>query len=298
MAIETIPAKTIVHRVKDPSWFGCEYNMNIYRGCPHGCIYCDSRSACYQNGDFDRVRCKADALRLIRDDLNRKVHTGVVMTGAMSDPYNPYERTECLTRHALELLNAYGFGVAIATKSDLIVRDIELLQEIGSHSPVLCKLTITTGKDDLARLIEPHVTSPSGRFVAIERLSSSGIFTGVLMMPLLPWITDDEENVRTVVKRASEAGARFVYPAMGLTMREGQREYLYQKLEENFPGQGLCERYRRQYGNRYRCSVPHANRLFRLFEEECHRYGLLYRMPEIVRAYRQSDHIRQTTLFG
>ena len=124
--MEYIPAKTIVNRTKDPGWFGTEYNMNIYRGCCHGCIYCDSRSDCYRNDDFDQVKAKADALRIIRDDLARKANPGVVATGSMSDPYNPFERDLLLTRRALILLEAYGFGAAIATKSDLITRDIDM----------------------------------------------------------------------------------------------------------------------------------------------------------------------------
>ena len=142
--MQTVPAKTIVTRCKSTGWFGYAYNMNIYRGCCHGCIYCDSRSDCYRIDDFDTVRAKENALAVIRDDLRRKVRTGVVGTGAMSDPYNPFEAGELLTRHALELLNAFGFGVGIATKSDLILRDIDILQEIRTQSPVIAKLTVTT----------------------------------------------------------------------------------------------------------------------------------------------------------
>ena len=127
--MEYVPAKTIVTRTKSTAWFGIDYNMNIYRGCCHGCIYCDSRSACYQIDHFDTVRAKEDALRIIRDDLRRKVKTGVVGTGAMSDPYNPFEKKEELTRHALQLVDAFGFGAAIATKSDLILRDIDILSK-------------------------------------------------------------------------------------------------------------------------------------------------------------------------
>ena len=295
--MDTIPAKTILHRVKDRRWFGCEYNMNLYRGCSHGCIYCDSRSDCYRVEDFDHVRCKADALRILRDELGRRVLPGVVLTGAMSDPYNPHERTELLTRHALELLSAYGFGVAIETKSDLVTRDLDLLREIGRQAPVLCKLSITACDDRMAAVIEPYAAPSSARFAALERLSAAGIFAGVLMMPLLPWITDSEENVRGIVRRAAEAGARFVYPAMGLTMRDGQREYFYRELEARFPGEGLAGRYRQRYGSRYRCAVPRAAALFGVFEAACRQYGLLYRMEEIVRATRMGYEKGQLRLF-
>lgn len=144
--MEYIPAKSIVNRTKDPSWFGTEYNMNIYRGCCHGCIYCDSRSDCYHTDGFDQVKVKADALRIIRDDLASKAKTGVVGTGSMSDPYNPFEQEFLLTRRALTLLEAYGFGAAIATKSDLITRDIDVLASINRTMPAICKITVTDRK--------------------------------------------------------------------------------------------------------------------------------------------------------
>lgn len=149
--IEYIPAKTIVTKTKSPEWFGMDYNMNIYKGCCHGCIYCDSRSECYHVENFDKVRAKENALQIIRDDLRRKVKKGVIGTGAMSDPYNPFEEKLCLTRHALELVDAYEFGIAIATKSPLITRDADILSGIKEHSPVLCKITITTADDELSK---------------------------------------------------------------------------------------------------------------------------------------------------
>ena len=142
--MDTVPAKTILTRNKDTSWFGSDYNMNLYRGCSHGCIYCDSRSTCYHVEDFDRVRVKENALALLRDELRRKVRTGVIGSGAMCDSYNPFERTELVTRHALELMDAFGFGVSMLTKSPLILRDTDLYQEISAHSPALCMMTITT----------------------------------------------------------------------------------------------------------------------------------------------------------
>ncbi len=156
--MEYIPAKTIITRSKRPEyWFGTEYNMNIYKGCCHGCIYCDSRSNCYGVEAFDTVRAKENALEIIRDELRRKTKRGVIATGAMSDPYNPFEEKLLLTRHALELCNAFEFGVAIATKSTLLERDIDVLCDIKEHSPVLCKVTITTCDDSLAKKLEPGV---------------------------------------------------------------------------------------------------------------------------------------------
>lgn len=295
--METIPAKTIVNRTKDPSWFGTEYNMNIYRGCCHGCIYCDSRSDCYHNQDFDRVKAKADALRIIRDDLESKAKLGVVGTGSMSDPYNPFEEELQLTRRALTLLEAYGFGVAIATKSDLIVRDIDVLTSIHRTMPAICKVTLTTCDDELAAKMEPRAPSPSRRLAAVERLSAAGLFTGILMMPILPFLEDSPENVRDIVDRAADAGARFIYPALGMTCRAGQREYFYQKLEEQFPGQGLAEKYRRRYGPRYECPSPRARALWEVFREACDRRGLLYSMGRIVTASRRGHETDQLSLF-
>ena len=142
--MDTVPAKTILTRNKDTSWFGSDYNMNLYRGCSHGCIYCDSRSTCYHVEGFDRVRVKENALVLLRDELRRKMRTGVIGSGAMCDSYNPFERTELVTRHALELMDAFGFGASMLTKSPLILRDTDLYQEISTHSPVLCMMTMTT----------------------------------------------------------------------------------------------------------------------------------------------------------
>ena len=209
--MEYIPAKTIVNRTKDPSWFGTEYNMNIYRGCCHGCIYCDSRSECYHNDNFDQVKAKADALRIIRDDLAHKAKVGVVATGSMSDPYNPFEEELQLTRRALTLLEAYGFGVAIATKSGLIVRDIDVLASIHRTMPVICKITLTTCDDVLASQVEPYAPSPSLRLAAAERLSTAGLFTGILMMPILPFLEDNPENIREIVDRAAGAGGRTLF---------------------------------------------------------------------------------------
>ncbi|MFV0401938.1 MAG: radical SAM protein [Oscillospiraceae bacterium] len=280
--MEYIPAKTIVTRNKSTSWFGAQYNMNVYRGCCHGCIYCDSRSACYRIEDFGRVRAKQDALRIIRDDLRRKVKKGIVATGSMSDPYNPYEKKLEITRHALELVSAYGFGAAIATKSPLIARDADVLKEIARFAPVLAKFTITAADDVLSRKIEPGAAPASERFAAMEQLSKEGIYTGVLLMPVLPWITDSAENLSAILHRAKDAGARFVYCSFGLTMREGQREYFYAGLDKEFPG--MSARYAARYRDQYSCAIPEAKARWGEVREICDRLGLLYKMPEIIRS--------------
>lgn len=295
--VEYIPAKSIVQRTRDASWFGTQYNMNIYRGCSHGCIYCDSRSDCYRNDRFEQVKVKADALRIIRDDLDRKGKIGVVGTGSMSDPYNPLERELLLTRNALVLLEAYGFGAAIATKSDLITRDIDILNSISRAMPVVCKLTITTCDDALAAKVEPRAPSPGRRLAALEELSKAGLFAGVLMMPLLPFLEDHPDNLRAIVERSADAGARFIYPVLGMTCRAGQREYFYRQLETRFPGQGLAERYRKRYGTRYYCASPKARELWDVFREACARRGMLYSMGQIIAASRRGCETDQLSLF-
>lgn len=286
--IEYIPAKTIVARTKSSDWFGTDYNMNIYKGCCHGCIYCDSRSECYHIDNFDKVRAKENALQIIRDDLRRKVKKGVIGTGAMSDPYNPFEERLCLTRHALELVDAYEFGVAIATKSALIARDIDILCSIQEHSPVLCKITITAADDALSEKIEPGAAVSSRRFQALARLGENGIFAGILLMPVLPFLEDNEENIMGIVKRADECGCRFIYPAFGMTLRQNQRDYYYGKLNALFPNENLVGKYRKQYGNSYECRSPKAAQLYRKFAGECERRGILYRMKDIIHAYKKN----------
>lgn len=298
MELPQIPAKTIITRTKKPGqWFGIDYNMNIYRGCCHGCIYCDSRSSCYNIENFDQVAVKEHALELIRDELRRKTRTGVVGTGAMSDPYNPYEKTLQYTRHALELISAFGFGAAIATKSALITRDIDVLKEIQVHSPVLCKITITACEDELSRKVEPHVNPSSSRFEALSRLSEEGIFAGILMMPVLPFLEDTPENILGIVKGAKESGAKFIYPAFGMTLRENQRVWYYQKLEELFPEKNLVALYQKHYKNYYECRVKNLKKLWEIFAGACEKERILYQMPDIIHSYQKNYEYTQLRLF-
>lgn len=295
--IQYIPAKTIVTKTKTSTWFGIDYNMNIYKGCCHGCIYCDSRSDCYQIKDFDRIRIKENALQIIRDDLRRKTRSGVVGTGAMSDPYNPLEQKLLLTRHALELCDAFGFGTAIATKSALLERDIDILQGIAEHSPVLLKVTVTTADDSLAEKIEPRVSLPGRRLQMIDTLSRGGLYTGILLMPVLPFLEDTIENVGEIIRKAEASGARFIYPAFGMTLRGNQRAWYYQKLNELFPGQNLVPKYQKQYGNYYECRSPRARKLWDYFSEECTKRKIAYRMEDIIHQYKKAYQTEQLCLF-
>lgn len=293
--MDTVPAKTIITKNKDTSWFGSDYNMNLYRGCSHGCIYCDSRSSCYHVEDFDHVRVKENALMTVRDELRRKVKKGVIGSGAMCDSYNPFEKTELVTRHSLELIDAFGFGISMLTKSDLILRDVDIYLSIKEHSPVLAMMTITTADDDLCGKIEPAVAPSSGRFAAIRRMSDAGLYTGVVMTPLLPFLEDNEENILEMVRRTKDSGARFLYGIMGVTIRDGQREYFYEGLEKGFPGLNLPARYGKTYGNRYYCQSPGARKLWSVFEEACIKNGLLYRMEDIIHDYKKEYQYTQLT---
>lgn len=281
-----IQAKTIISGYSENnSWFGNNYNMNIYRGCCHGCIYCDSRSECYHIENFDQVRAKENALALIEHELKSKRKTGIIGMGAMSDPYNPFEKEHELTRCALKLINRYGFGVSIATKSILVERDIDILKKISSHSPVLIKITITTADDSLCKKIEPNVSLSSERFAAIKKLTQAGIFTGILLMPVLPFIQDNQDNIIKIIELAHKNGARFIYPAFGVTLRQNQREWYFRKLEELFPG--TKEKYLKQFGNAYECRSPQAKGLWNIFQGECNRLGILYKMSDIIKEYKQ-----------
>ena len=295
--MEEVKAVSILHKNKSTGWFGTDYNMNLYRGCCHGCIYCDSRSDCYHIDDFDTVRCKANSLEILRDELRRKVRTGVISTGAMSDPYNPFEEKALLTRHALELIDAYGFGCVILSKSEMMLRDRDIFLSIAEHSPMMCKLTITAADDELSRLLEPHASVSSRRFDTLARLSESGIFTGITMMPILPFVEDSEENIRSIVRLGHEAGVRFIYPALGVTMRSGQREFFLRRLDEIFPDRGLSQKYLSHFGNSYECTCPNVKQLWKAFTEECDKYGILYKMQDIISVSRLGYESTQLSFF-
>ena len=276
----TVRARTILQKVRynGDEWFGIDYNMNLYRGCCHGCIYCDSRSECYRIDDFDRVSVKFDALAILRRELRSRRTRGIVGIGAMSDTYNPFERKLRVTRGALELVEEFGFGVSVDTKSTLITRDIDVLSAIGAAGGAIAKITVTTADDQLARIIEPHAPSPSERFAALAELADAGVFCGVLFTPTLPFATDDDATVRGVVEGAAAAGARFDRIAA---------------VDPTLP-----ERYRAAFGDRYFCNSPRATENRALFRSLCKQHGLLWRMSDIIAAYKPSQPMgAQTSLF-
>ncbi|SEW41456.1 SPL family radical SAM protein [[Clostridium] fimetarium] len=294
--INAIQAKSIMQKKNNgDKWFGTDYNMNLYKGCCHGCIYCDSRSDCYHIDNFDSVRLKENCINILEQDLRSKRNTGVVGIGAMSDTYNPFEKQYEITRDSLKLLAQYGFGTSIDTKSSLVKRDIDILKKIAEHNSCIVKLTITTADDELCKIIEPNVCVSSKRFEAIRELASNGIFTGVLLMPILPYINNTEENIKTIINKAAEAGAKFVYAMFGVTLRENQRDYYYQKLDEHFPG--MKKKYIEKYGVSYTCTSDNAKELYEMYVSECKRLGLLYKMEDIIEAYKGANSYEQISLF-
>ncbi|MBR2717729.1 MAG: radical SAM protein [Clostridia bacterium] len=271
---------TPVHVGMD-DFFYADWNMNLYRGCSHGCIYCDSRSLCYHLDRFDTIRPKSNALDLLERELAAKRRPGVITMGAMSDPYNPLEEKALLTRGALELMLRHGFGAAFTTKSALCARDAELLARVSRHAPVSARITITCADDDLCQRIEPNVSPSSERFAALRTLADHGVHAGVWLNPVLPFITDTEENILGVVRKAAQAGAKFVVCFFGMTLRSGNREYYFNALEEDFPG--VRAKYLTTFGNAYECASPNSRRLYELFTAQCERLGLAWRFADINR---------------
>jgi DNA repair photolyase len=275
--VSEIRSKTILNHVKQPDpWFGLKYNMNLYRGCQHQCIYCDSRSDCYRVGDFSKIQVKINALELLEDTLPRKRMIGTIGFGSMNDPYMPVEKHYRLTGQALEIINRYQFPVHILTKSDLVLRDLETLKQISLIYGAV-SFTITTADDNLAGTLEPGATSPSARFEAMRKLAKAGILTGVTMMPILPFIEDDPENIRQIIRQAGDSGASYIIPSFGMTLRPGSRDFFYNKLDILFPG--IKERYIRHFGEEYQCTTPNWRDLNDLFQEEIKSLNIMSKIP-------------------
>lgn len=294
------PTKTILQAINwsneaTDGFFVRHYNMNLYRGCSHGCIYCDARSVCYRLDSPGEVRAKANALDILRDELRRKRTPGIVGLGGMSDGYNPQEGRARLTRGALELLLQYGFGIGITTKSPLVARDIDLLCAIQKNMPAHVTFSITTADDVLSKKIEPGVARTSVRFAAMRKLADAGIPVGMWVNPMLPFLTDSPENVVTLLETARSSGASYAITYYGMTLREGDREYYYAALDRLFPG--LKQRYAQAYGLDYQVPVPNAEALHPLYVETCNRLGLVYTFDEINRIILQSGGFRQESLF-
>ena len=273
-----IQAKVLLSHTKQPdTYFGLKYNMNLYRDCMHRCIYCDIRSECYQIVDFDgEVLGKVNAIELLRKELASKRVKGVIGLGSMNDPYMPLERKINLVGRALEVIAEFGFTIHIITKSDLILKDLEIIKLISQVYDTI-SFTITTTDDDLAAKVEPYAPRPSARLKAMRVLTDSGIQTGVTMMPILPFIEDNEDNITAIVEKAAEAGATYILPWMGMSMRDRQREYFYNQLDQHFPG--VKKKYVQRFGGRYGCDSPNAIHLYDVGNRLCEDHSIVTQLP-------------------
>ncbi len=250
--------------------------MNLYRGCTHGCIYCDSRSNCYQmNHEFEDIEVKENAIELLENTLRRKRKRCMIGTGSMSDPYMPLEAQLEYTRKALLLIEKYGFGATLITKSDRVLRDLDILKRINQKTKAVVQMTLTTADEALCKLIEPNVSTTKQRFESLKILRDNNIPTVVWLCPVLPYINDTEDNICRILDMCVAAKVRgIICFGIGLTLREGNREYFYRQLDKSFPG--LKERYIREYGNQYVINSPKSAELMRLFHRTCEQNGIMH----------------------
>lgn len=270
-----------MHFVKAKGILSAKNGMNIYRGCTHGCIYCDSRSACYQiDHDFEDIEVKENAPELLENALNHKRNRCMIWTGAMCDPYMHCEEKLGLTRKCLEIIEKYGFGVAVQTKSDRILRDIDLLCAINEKAKCVVQITLTTYDEELCKIIEPNVCTTKARYETLKVFKKHGIPTVVWLSPILPFINDTEENLRGILDYCFDAGVKgIICFGMGVTLRQGDREYFYAKLDEHFPN--MREKYHGKFGLAYECRSEKNEELMRVFRSECRVHGVMCDMEEI-----------------
>jgi DNA repair photolyase len=273
--------------------------MNLFRGCSHGCIYCDARSKCYQiNHDFEDIEVKHNAAAILEEQLRRKRRPCMIGTGGMCDPYIPLEDELRLTRSCLELIYKYNFGIAIQTKSANILRDLDILTAINERTKCVVQMTLTTYDEALCRIIEPNVSTTYERFLALEKFREAGIPTVVWLAPILPFINDSEENLRGILDYCIRAKVKgIICFGFGVTLREGDREYFYKQLDRHFPG--MKQKYIRSFGNNYECNSPGQTRLWTVFDEVCRKHGIMYYADEIF-AYMNEfeEKNRQLELFN
>ena len=289
-----------MHEIEAKTILSARNGMNVYRGCTHGCIYCDSRSTCYQmDHAFEDVAVKRNAPELLENALRRKRRRCMIGTGSMCDPYLPLERETRLTRRCLEIIDRHGFGVSVLTKSDLILRDMDLLERINEKTKAVVCTTFTTFDESLCRILEPNVCTTQKRFEMLKTMREHGIHTGVWLCPVLPFINDTEENLRGLLDYCVEAGVEVIVNfGMGVTLRDGDRQYFYAQLDRHFPG--MKERYIRTFGDRYECPSPNSVRLRQVFEEVCRTHGIICRTDkamEYLAAFQDRQAGEQLNLF-
>lgn len=288
-----------MHFVKVKGILSNQNGINLYRGCSHGCIYCDSRSKCYQiNHNFEDIEIKENAIELLENVLKRKRKKCMIGTGAMTDPYLHLEEKIQNTKKSLELIYKYGFGLAVQTKSTRILRDLELLKKINEKTKCVVQMTLTTANENLCKIIEPNVSTTKERFEALKIFRDEKIPTVVWLSPILPFLNDTEENISAILKMCIEAKVYgIICFGMGLTLREGNREYFYEKLTQHFPG--LKEKYQTLYGTQYEISSPNSKKLMQLFHQTCEENQIKHNPDEIFRylSYFEEKNPEQPNLF-
>ena len=289
-----------MHIVQAKSILFAGNGMNLYRGCQHGCIYCDARSKCYQmNHVFEDIEVKGNAPALLEEALKRKRKPCMIGTGAMSDPYIPLEEELRLTRKCLELVEKYGFGMTLQTKSDRVLRDLDILWRINQKTKAVVQMTLTTCDEQLCKILEPNVSTTGKRYQALKQFQAAGIPTVVWLCPIVPFLNDTPENIRGIVEYCADAGVKGIIQfGMGLTLRDGNREYFYRKLDAHFPG--LKEQYIRTYGNSYELPSPRERELAALFHAQCEKYGIWHdndRIFSYLHTFEKRDEASQLSFF-
>ena len=294
MNIEYIEAKGILTKNTSPeNWFGIHYNMNVYRGCQHDCIYCDSRSDCYNIYSFSDLIVKKNAVELLDTALQKMRKKVTIGTGSMSDPYIPAEKHLKITESILKIVIKYKYPFHITTKSDLIIRDLDLLNEINKTFLNVC-FSLSTYDDKTALMVEPKAPSPTNRLKTLQQLSVNGIYTGVLFQPILPYMLDTEENIKETVYLVSECGGRFIIPFFAVTMRHGQREYFLEKL--GHISKELKAKYETTFKSHYVCHCENSFALIKYFQAQCKKRKILYKMADI-KTFKEDNNYKQMTLF-
>ena len=270
-----------MHYVQAKSILSGNNGMNLYRGCSHGCIYCDSRSNVYNmDHDFTDIEIKQNSLELLRKALQKKKEKCMIGTGSMTDPYVPLENDLEYVKRSMELIYKYGHGFTCITKSDLILRDINLLEKINDNGKCVVQMTLTCCDDNLSKIIEENVCPTSRRVEVLEILQEKGIPTVVWLCPVLPYITDNKENITGLIDSCIDVGVKgIICFGMGMTLRDGNREYFYKKLDEHFPG--LKEVYQKKYGNSYQITSPNNRELMKIFYEKTNKHEIMNSPDEI-----------------
>lgn len=289
-----------MHYVKAKGILSAKNGMNLYRGCSHGCIYCDSRSTCYHmEHDFEDIEIKENAIELLENTLKHKRKKCMIGTGSMTDPYIPLEMEIGNVRAALSLIYQYGFGFAVQTKSNLILRDIDLLHKINEKTKCVVQMTLTTADDDLCKKIEPNVCPTSERFEVLKKMRDMGIPTVVWLSPILPFINDTEDNISEILDMCIEAKVYgIICFGMGLTLREGNREYFYKQLDRLFPH--LKAKYIQRYGNQYMIDSPNNDSLMKLFHQKCSENGIVHNNEQIfhyLNTFEEKQAVKQLSIW-